>query len=241
MNAYQGVFQRYEKKYLVTPEQYEYLSMVLEPRMVPDRFAQSTIGNIYYDTPDFRLIRRSLDRPAYKEKLRLRTYRTPHAGTEAFVEIKKKFDHVVYKRRIAMPYAQAVDYLAGGPAPEVSQISREIEWFRGFYEGLQPAMCICYDRYAVFDRHQPALRITFDSNIRWRDQALDLARGLDGQPVMDNGVRLMEIKIPGVTPIWLARALSEAGIFPTHFSKYGRAYQIMLRGETATKGGVFCA
>ena len=135
MNAYQDVFQRYEKKYLVTPEQYEYLSMVLEPRMVPDRFAQSTIGNIYYDTPDFRLIRRSLDRPAYKEKLRLRTYRTPHAGTEAFVEIKKKFDHVVYKRRIAMPYAQAVDYLAGGPAPEVSQISREIEWFRGFYEG----------------------------------------------------------------------------------------------------------
>ncbi|MDR3767688.1 MAG: polyphosphate polymerase domain-containing protein [Butyricicoccus sp.] len=241
MNTYQDVFQRYEKKYLVTPEQYEYLSKILEARMVPDRFAQSTIGNIYYDTPDFRLIRRSLDRPAYKEKLRLRTYRTPDARTEAFVEIKKKFDHIVYKRRIAMPYAQAVDYLAGGPAPEASQIAREIEWFREFYEGLQPAMCICYDRYAMFDRNQPALRITFDSGIRWRDQALDLARGLDGQPVLDDGLRLMEIKIPGATPLWLARALSEAGIFPTHFSKYGRAYQIMLRGEAAPKGGVFCA
>lgn len=100
MNAYQDVFKRYEKKYLVNRAQYDALSKVLADRMVPDRFAQSTIGNIYYDTPDFRLIRRSLDRPAYKEKLRLRTYRVPNAQTEAFVEIKKKFDHIVYKRRI---------------------------------------------------------------------------------------------------------------------------------------------
>lgn len=122
--GYQTVFRRYEKKYLVTQEQYDRLAAVLAPRMERDRFSESTISNIYYDTPDFRLIRRSLDRPVYKEKLRLRTYRTPHADTEAFVEIKKKYDHVVYKRRIGMNYQQAVDYLAGAPAPEASQISR---------------------------------------------------------------------------------------------------------------------
>ena len=101
MSEYQGTFKRYEKKYLVTQQQYNALAKVFAARMVPDRFAESTISNIYYDTPDFRLIRRSLDRPAYKEKLRLRTYRTPGADTEAFVEIKKKYDHIVYKRRVA--------------------------------------------------------------------------------------------------------------------------------------------
>ena len=114
MTAYQDVFKRYEKKYLVTQRQYNQLARALAPHMVPDRFAQSTIGNIYYDTPDFRLIRRSLDRPPYKEKLRLRAYCTPEAGSEAFVEIKKKYDHIVYKRRIAMPYGQALAYLGGG-------------------------------------------------------------------------------------------------------------------------------
>lgn len=89
MTAYQDVFRRYEKKYLVTQQQFNQLARVFLPRMVPDRFAQSTISNIYYDTPDFRLIRRSLDRPPYKEKLCLRTYQAPAADTEVFLEIKK--------------------------------------------------------------------------------------------------------------------------------------------------------
>ena len=163
MSEYQGTFKRYEKKYLVAQQQYNALAKAFAARMVPDRFAESTISNIYYDTPDFRLIRRSLDRPAYKEKLRLRTYRTPGADTEAFVEIKKKYDHIVYKRRIAMTYSEAQAYLDGGAAPEQSQISREIDWFLHFYKGIQPAMCICYDRLALFDQYQPELRVTFDS------------------------------------------------------------------------------
>lgn len=117
MSEYQGTFKRYEKKYLVTQQQYNALAKVFAARMVPDRFAESTISNIYYDTPDFRLIRRSLDRPAYKEKLRLRTYRTPEADTEAFVEIKKKYDHIVYKRRVAMTYGEAQAYLDAARHP----------------------------------------------------------------------------------------------------------------------------
>ena len=160
---------------------------VLAPRMVPDRFARSSIRNIYYDTPDFRLIRRSLDRPPYKEKLRLRTYGTPAADSEVFLEIKKKFDHIVYKRRIGMPYAQAVAYLDGRRAAGHTQIAQEIEWFRAFYRDLRPAMFIYYDRFAIVDREQPDLRITFDSHIRWRADRLDLSAGTDGAPLLAPG------------------------------------------------------
>ncbi len=240
MEPYQDVFKRYEKKYLLTSQQLNAIYKVLAPRMIKDRFAESTIGNIYYDTPDFRLIRRSLSHPEYKEKLRLRTYKTPDADTPAFVEIKKKYDHIVYKRRVEMRYKDATAYLDGAPAPEDNQIAREIEWFRKFYKGLCPAMCIFYDRLAVFDPTQPALRITFDSNIRWRTDALDLSTGTRGEKLMLPGEILMEIKIPGAVPVWLAHALSEAGIFPMHFSKYGLAYQTllgrMMRPQNETEG-----
>lgn len=152
---------------------------------------------------------------------------------------------MVYKRRIGMNYQQAVDYLAGAPAPEASQISREIDWFCRFYEGIRPAMCIFYDRLAVFDREQPDLRVTFDSGIRWRTDDLDLAHGTRGRLLLDPSVRLMEIKIPGAVPVWLARALSDAGVFPSHFSKYGAAYQTMQREEKTIrfneKGEIYCA
>ena len=252
MSEYQGTFKRYEKKYLVTQQQYSALAKAFAARMVPDRFAESTISNIYYDTPDFRLIRRSLDRPAYKEKLRLRTYRTPGADTEAFVEIKKKYDHIVYKRRVAMTYNEAQAYLGGGTAPEQSQISREIDWFLQFYQGIQPAMCICYDRLALFDQYQPELRVTFDSGIRWRMDDLDLSCGSAGDHLLPHDTCLMEIKIPGTTPLWLAQVLSENAVFPTHWSQYGAAYQTMLREDRSPqfgsetihineKGEIYCA
>lgn len=241
MTAYQDVFRRYEKKYLVTQQKFNQLARVFLPRMVPDRFAQSTISNIYYDTPDFRLIRRSLDRPPYKEKLRLRTYQAPAADTEVFLEIKKKFDHIVYKRRICMPYGQAVAYLEGRQEAGHGQIAQEIEWFRAFYHDLRPAMFIYYDRLAIADREQPDLRITFDSGIRWRADHLDLVSGTEGRPLLEAGTCLMEIKIPQAAPFWLSRALSEAGVFPTHFSKYGAAYQAMLRESRGRRDGDSCA
>ena len=241
MSTYQDVFKRYEKKYLLDQTQYRRLSQLLQPRMGRDRFSESTISNIYYDTPDFRLIRASLAKPAYKEKLRLRTYRTPHDDTEAFVEIKKKFAGVVYKRRVGMRYDDALDYLGGASAPEDTQILREIDWFRQFYGDLQPAMCIYYDRLALFERENPALRITFDAGIRWRRETLDLAAGTWGDALLAPEQCLMEVKIPGATPLWLARALSGIGIFPVSFSKYGAAYSQLLQGRPAAERSVFCA
>ena len=144
-----------------------------------------------------------------------------------------------------MTYGEAQAYLDGGAAPEQSQISREIDWFLHFYKGIQPAMCICYDRLALFDKYQPELRVTFDSGIRWRMDDLDLSSGSAGEHLLPHDTCLMEIKIPGTTPLWLARVLSENAIFPTHFSKYGAAYQTMQREEKTIrfneKGEIYCA
>lgn len=151
-----------------------------------------------------------------------------------------------------MTYSEAQAYLDGGAAPEQSQISREIDWFLHFYKGIQPAMCICYDRLALFDKYQPELRVTFDSGIRWRMDDLDLSSGSAGAQLLPHDTCLMEIKIPGTTPLWLARVLSENAIFPTHFSKYGAAYQTMLREDRSPqfgsetihineKGEIYCA
>lgn len=147
----------------------------------------------------------------------------------------------MYKRRIGMPYGQAVAYLEGQQEAGHGQIAQEIEWFRAFYHDLRPAMFIYYDRLAIADREQPDLRITFDSGICWRADHLDLVSGSEGRPLLESGTCLMEIKIPQAAPFWLSRALSEAGVFPTHFSKYGAAYQAMLRENRSRKDGVFCA
>lgn len=99
MSGYQSVFCRVEVKFMLTAAQYRALIPVLKQYMVPDDFFKSTISNLYYDTPDFRLIRTSLAKPRYKEKLRLRCYNVPAEESQSFVEIKKKVDGVVYKRR----------------------------------------------------------------------------------------------------------------------------------------------
>lgn len=223
MAKFTGVFRRVELKYLLTPEKMQVLCGVLLPRVRPDAYGRTTVCSIYFDTPDRRLIRASLERPVYKEKLRLRTYGVPEPDSPAFVELKKKFQGVVYKRRIELPYREAFGWLTGGAPPrQETQITREIEWFLAFYGSLTPAAVLCADRTA-FDGERD-LRITFDENIRWRDGDFDLRSGDGGAPLTAPGDTLMEIKASGGMPLWLSDALSRFGIWPTAFSKYGRAY-----------------
>ena len=110
METYQAVFKRKEVKYLLTEAQLAALRPALETHMEPDAFAHSSISNLYYDTPDFRMLRRSQEKPAYKEKLRLRGYGVPDEETQVFPEIKKKAEGIVYKRRVRMPYGDAIRY-----------------------------------------------------------------------------------------------------------------------------------
>ncbi len=221
-------FKRYEKKYLLTSGQYARIRARLDGHIEPDEFFSSTVCSLYYDTEDFELIRRSIDAPVYKEKLRVRAYNVPEPDGMVFVELKKKFKGVVYKRRVMMPADIAARYLAGDiPAPDDSQMLQEIDWFLRMND-VRPRVFIACDREAYRAKDDDELRITFDSSIRWRDTDLDLTLGDRGEELLDAGQVLMEIKIPQSAPLWLARMLSEDGLFPQGFSKYGTCYKTNL-------------
>ncbi len=233
MARYKDAFQRIEVKYLLNETQYSELMKRLEPMMVLDHFGKTTILNLYFDTPDFSLIERSLEKPVYKEKLRLRTYKTAEDGTEAFIEIKKKFKGVVYKRRVSMPYSKAIDYLMNGKeTEEKSQILKEIDYFLKYYKGIRPAMVISYDRIPMVGLKDQDLRITFDTNIRWRTDNLSLSEGNAGKDILTQGQHLMEIKFKGAIPLELSGMLDELGIRAVSFSKYGRGYLDYMYGMT---------
>ena len=220
----QTCFRRYEKKYLLTRRQQAQLLAGMAPYVLPDRYGQYGICSIYYDTPDWRLTRASMEKPLYKEKLRVRSYGIPGEDGPVFVELKKKFDGVVYKRRITTEAREAAPFLAGAVPNGHGQIGPELLWFQQRY-GAKPRVFIAYDRLAFAGIDDSELRITFDTNLRWRDTALDLRLGDYGAPITDPGMILMEIKLPGVCPLWLSQLLSHAEVFPTSFSKYGYCYQ----------------
>ena len=217
-------FERYEKKYRITKAQQRLIIEKMKPYMQADKFGKYTICNIYYDTRDWQLIRSSIEKPVYKEKLRVRSYGTPNADGKVFVEVKKKYDGVVYKRRITMPARQTGQFLSGNSAAGYGQIGREIGWFSSFY-GAEPKVFIAYVRLAFAGTDDPELRITFDTNLRWRDTELDLTLGDGGELIIPADEVIMEIKIPRAAPLWLSRLLSEVGAFPSSFSKYGTCYK----------------
>lgn len=226
----QMIFKRYELKYLVTKEQRDEILWAMEPYMTADRFFHSSIRNIYCDTPNYRLIRQSLDKPVYKEKLRLRSYGPAGMGDEIFVELKKKYESVVYKRRLEMPQKQALEALMGkAPLPD-SQIGREIDAALQFYQELIPRVFLSYERDA-YHAWDSDFRLTFDDCIRYRTQALTLDSDPWGEALLDRDTVLMELKIPDSMPLWMASLLSRLGIVKTSFSKYGAAYQQILLNQ----------
>lgn len=229
--AYQAIFQRYELKFMLTFEQKQLVLAAMEPYMALDEYGRTTIRNIYFDTDHYRLIRHSIEKPAYKEKLRIRSYAQASADSPVFVELKKKYQSVVYKRRVSLPEQQALDWLAGRiPCPNPCQISSEIDYFMGHYESLHPVLFLSYEREAYYTRTGDGFRVTFDDNILCRQNDLSLEHGIWGTPLLDNKV-LMEIKCGGGIPLWMTRVLSQQRIYKTSFSKYGTAYQSIIFPE----------
>ena len=228
MEPIRTCFERYETKYLITPAQYEALKRGMAGRTAPDRYPRYTISNLYFDTPTFQLIRDSLEKPEYKEKLRLRSYGRVTEDQTVFLEMKKEFNGVVFKRRIDLPLREARAYLEEGVRPaNDNQICREIDWMRRCYD-LSPVVFIAYDRETFSGTEDPELRITFDTNVRWRTGDLDLSRSDRGEPLDLGGKILLEIKFPGVAPFWLSRLLSEQNVRRTSISKYGEVYKRSL-------------
>lgn len=231
--AYQAVFKRYEIKFLLTAAQKEAILQTMAPYMALDQYGRTTIRNVYFDTDNYRLIRRSIEKPVYKEKLRIRSYRRAEPGDKVFVELKKKYKGVVYKRRISMPEQQAMDWICGAAGAPDTQIGREVEYFRKHYQSLRPAVFLSYEREAYYSRDGSDLRVTFDDHIYARQDQLSLSQAVDGQPLLPEGMVLMEVKTPGAIPLWLTKHLTKARIFKTSFSKYGTAYQTMIRDKGA--------
>lgn len=229
MPVFQSVFERYEKKYVITTTQKEKLFSLIGEYITPDEYGESTVCNLYFDTPDYRLIRNSIEQPVFKEKLRLRSYGIPDENSNVFVELKKKYKGVVYKRRVSMTYAQAVDFLCRHNFSRSSgQVNGEIAYFMGLYRGIRPTISIFCDRTAFFSKDDREMRITFDKKIRFRTKMLDLSLGDDGVQILDDDLIVMEIKSLGAIPLWLSKALDELEIYPRSFSKYGKAYEMMF-------------
>lgn len=233
------VFARREKKYLLDQAQYDALIQTLADYMNVDAYGKYTICSIYLDTPDYALIRASLAKPSYKEKLRLRSYGVPAEEDTVFLELKKKCGGTVYKRRASMPLADARQYLQGTETPEDSQIMRELDWSLRRYQP-EPRVFIAYEREAYQGIDDPELRITFDTGLRWRRDHLSLEEGAWGNPLVADGQVLMEIKTLNAMPLWLSRRLTALKIFPTSFSKYGTCYKEHLADPTPQRG-VTCA
>ncbi len=223
--AFTYIFQRVEKKYMLTREQYEYLINAISPYMAPDQYGETEIRNIYFDNADNELIETSLLKPTYKEKLRLRSYGVPKMDSTVFFEIKKKYRGIVYKRRISMKLKEAYAYIDGGKLPESIEgnIPTEIDYMMNRYS-LTPKAFISYKRVAWTCENDPDLRITFDRDITSRYDDTRLESTADGHKILPKDTVLMEIKIPGAMPLWLAHILSEKNIFPHSFSKFGTAH-----------------
>ena len=225
-------FNRLEKKFILTEEQYLRIKEEIDKRFDPDEYGETTICNLYYDTPDYLLITRSVEKPIFKEKLRLRTYGVPKETSTGFAEVKRKYNGVVYKRRITMPLGDAMKFLRDEIDIEnPTQISKEIKHFLRFYKNLSPMFYISYDRSAFFGKDDRDFRITFDKNLTWRNYDLDLTKGVYGEKLLKDGEVLMEVKVPTAIPLWLTEILSDLKVYTKSFSKVGNAFMRLINND----------
>lgn len=238
------VFNRSEIKFLIDSDVYEKLNLRLEEYMEADSHSKDgnlyTISNLYYDTEDNNLIRNSLMKPKYKEKLRLRAYGIPSENDKVYLEIKKKFNGLVNKRRTSIKLKEADEFIATCEKPELKkymnkQVLNEIQYLLELYK-VEPKLYLAYDRRAMFGKDDKEVRITFDTNVRTRRYDLRLDAGDYGEQLLGEGKWIMEVKVEKNIPLWLTKLLSEYKIYKTSFSKYGKEYEKMLINNKSLEG-----
>ena len=219
-----AVMKRYELKYYLNEQQLQYFKDQISRYMKTDKYGLTSIASLYFDTPDYRLITKSIEKPNYKEKLRLRSYGLASKKTKTFLEIKRKCDGFVYKRRISLLEDEANTLISNKESDSREQISRELEAFMKAYPKLEAKYLIIYDRIAYYQDNSD-LRITIDMNPRYRVNDLNLHTSMDGKPLLEEGGAILEIKVQHSVPIWLTHILAEGKIYQTSFSKVGAAHK----------------
>ena len=227
--VFQNTFKRYELKYMLTKQQQDAIIQEMKPYMALDQYGRVIIRNLYFDTENYRLIRHSMEKPVYKEKLRIRGYSQVADDGDVFVELKKKFNGIVYKRRLAMPQNEALCWLAGNTTIQPpGQIGAEIDYFRQYYGDLHPAVFLSYAREAWYSLDGSDFRVTFDDSILCRQDKLSLNSSPNGTPLLPDDMVLMEVKTSGGMPLWMSHFLNQHHIYKTSFSKYAAAYTALI-------------
>jgi SPX domain protein involved in polyphosphate accumulation len=231
-NSAAAYFRRYEQKYHLNQFQYGELLKVLDGFAGEDHYGQTTIYSIYFDNPVFGITRKSLGKSPYKEKLRLRSYGIPRDTDSVYLELKKKFRGVTYKKRIAIPFSAVQGCLdsARGDYRTDNYIAGEIYWILRYYKP-SPQLMICYERRAFRGLENDALRITLDSNVRWRDADFDFKKGSYGNPLLGANEYLMELKVAASIPLFLTSHFARLNIFPVPFSKYRTACECLMNNR----------
>lgn len=223
------IFRRIETKYLLNKKQYDKLMKKLDNYLVKDKYYKSTICNIYFDTDNYDLIINSINKPEYKEKVRIRSYNIPNLDDTIFLELKKKYKGIVGKRRIKIKLKDFYEYLKTGILnSKDTQIKSEIEYAFKTYN-LKPKLYLAYDRLSYCDKENADFRITFDRNLRSRDEDLNLELGDSGKLYFNEDIYIMETKVLGSYPLWFTHILSSLKIYPISFSKYGSIYSSKIK------------
>ncbi|MBQ3325994.1 polyphosphate polymerase domain-containing protein [Candidatus Saccharibacteria bacterium] len=222
------IFRRTETKYILTEKQVQNLMWLIEPHLKKDRYFKGTNCSIYFDNDSRYLAIHSLEKPLYKEKIRIRSYGVPRLEDTVFIEIKKKYKGIGNKRRVAVKLSDFYNYLKTGDLKAVSPIikSELDECFKRY--NLKPTMFLAYDRTSYNDKENPLFRLTFDRNIRSRNNRLRLEEGDDGEQFFNSGAVVMEVKALGSYPLYFVKALSKLKIYPQSFSKYGRVTEKVI-------------
>ena len=224
------VFRRVEKKYIMTKEQYLAIKEMILEKMIEDSHGKSTICNLYYDTNEYELIRHSITKPIYKDKVRLRSYNLPTLDSKVYLEIKRKYEGVVSKRRIEMTLDEYYNFEKINNHCENKQILNELNYYFNFYK-LKATMFLSYFRRAFYAKDNIGFRVTFDSNIIARNYDLKIENGIYGDYILDKDKYIMEIKILDAIPLWFVKILDQFNISPCGFSKYGEAYTKLILKE----------
>ncbi len=218
-----SVMKRYELKYYLNKDQLAFFEEKIASYMKLDQYGLTTIASLYFDTPDFRLITKSIEKPKFKEKIRLRGYGLVNEDKPTFLEVKRKCEGIVYKRRITLSEKEALNFISTCETTKQNQIDREVEAFLKAHYPLEAKYLIIYDRKAFYQDNSD-LRITIDRNPRYRTTKLNLHTSMEGIPLVEEGGAILEVKVQNAIPLWLTSILSQGKIYQTSFSKVGRAH-----------------
>lgn len=227
----QSAFNRYEQKFLIPIDQIDHIKEQIGPYVTQDdnaSLSHYTICNIYYDTTNDEIIKRSVSKPMFKEKLRLRCYGEPKQGDIMFLEIKKKLNGFVNKRRTSISYEDACMLIHEKVMPikksyHNSQVLNEI-YFYVKNKQLIPRISLSYDREAYYAIDDESIRLTFDYNMTSRRDNVNLGRTHEDTLIVQDERAILEVKTTGALPLWLTNILTANQIYPNSFSKYGTEF-----------------